>query len=144
MVWTVIANSNSCRIFDYDKRVKQLTLVKELFHPQSKLKGSDLVSDAPGHYKTRGPTHGSYEPREEPKENEVDHFAREIAKLLDAERRQNHYEELILIAPPHMNGLIHSHLNSHVLDIIVNDINKDMANFTEHQILEALQREIKH
>lgn len=138
MRWVIVANSSSCRIFDYSKANKTLTLIKELYHPESKLKGIDLVSDGPGHYGTGGVARGKYQPREEPQEAEANVFAREIAELLDADRRANQYKDLILFAPPHMTGLLQKHFNSHVKDFISESYNKDYGYFTEPEILQAL------
>src|SRR5271154_5112762 len=106
MTWLVTANTNNCRIFNYEKKLKKLTLIKELNHPESRLKGIDLTSDKPGHYRSDGSAHGAYSPHEEAKENEVIFFSHQIVKELDAARKTNQFKELILAVPPHMNGLI--------------------------------------
>ncbi len=53
ITWIVLTDSNACRIYDYAKHPVKLTLVKEIFHPENKLKTSELVSDRPGHYKIK-------------------------------------------------------------------------------------------
>lgn len=140
MTWLITANTNSCRIFQYDKKSKSLTLVKELIHNESRLKGIDLESDKPGHYLTTSSAHGTFQPHKEPKEIEVDHFAQNIAKELDQGRRTNQYEKLILAIPPHMHGLLNQHLESHVKNCINLNINKDYTHLTEKEILEAMKK----
>lgn len=141
MVWLVTANTNSCRIFSYEKNPNTLTLVKEMNHPASKLKSFDLASDGPGHYKSDGSSRGTFSPNETPKENEINFFSREIAKALDAARRQNAYRSLVFAIPPHMNGLIHEHLENHVKDCIISNIKKDYTHLKEHEILDALKKD---
>jgi len=138
MIWLIAANTNSCRIFLYDKKSKKLTLIKELNHAESKLKGTDLTSDGPGHYQTSNSARGAYSPREEAQENEIKFFSRQIAKELDVGRKSNSFDKLILAVPPHMNGLIQQHMDSHLKDCITNNIKKDFTHLKEKDILESL------
>ena len=142
MVWVVTANTNRCRIFNYVKNPNQLTLVKELYHEASTLKDSDLVSDRPGHFKTRGTSRGAFSPHEEPKTVEIEVFARQIAKELDSNRRQNKYDTLILVIPPQMNGLVHQHLDKHVKECVSHNLNKDYSFLKEHEIVETLKQDL--
>jgi len=144
MIWFVAANTSSCRIFEYDKKPKKLTLITDLYHGESKLKDSDLVSDRPGHYKSDGSSRGAFSPHEEPREVEIEHFSREIAKVLDTGRKANQYETLIIAIPPHMNGLLHQHLDIQVKNCIANNIIKDYTHLKETEILDALKRDIEH
>jgi protein required for attachment to host cells len=137
-MWFITANTNSCRIFNYEKKTKKLTLIKELNNPLGKLKGSEIVTDRPGHYNTQGGARGAYSAHETPKENEAEHFSQEIAKELDNGRRANQYNELILAAQPHMSGLINMHLDTHVKQCITNNVIKDFMHLSEPELLKAL------
>lgn len=142
MIWFVAANTNSCRIFVLNKKDKTLTLVDDLLHPESKLKSSDITSDRPGHYATFSGGRGAYVQREDPKEIEIDVFAREIAKALDQGRRKEEYQHLILAAQPHMNGLIQKHLDVHVKECITHYLNKDYTHLKNHELFDVLQRDL--
>lgn len=142
MIWLVITNTSACRIFEYQKKEKKLSLIRELFHPESKLKGMDLMTDGPGHYKTDGSGRGSYMPHEEPKEIEIEQFAREIAHVLDHGKATNQFQDLILVIPPHMNGLIHQHLDHQLKNCVLNNIVKDYTHLKEHEILGTLTKDI--
>jgi protein required for attachment to host cells len=140
MTWVITANSSTCHIYNYDKSSSQLTLLKEILHPESRVKKSDeLTSDKPGHFKTNGSAHGSYCQRTDPKEVEFENFSREIAKELDQGRNSNLYKQLIIITPPHMNGLLNQHMNKHVKDLIVNNIQKDAHHLKDHELLQFLK-----
>lgn len=141
MIWIITANTNSCRIFNYENKMKKLTLVTELNHAESRLKNIDLVSDRPGHYKSRGATRGAFSAHEEPREVEIENFSREIAKRLDAGKKTNQYATLILVALPHMIGLILQHLDHHTKACITADIKKDFTALTDREILEAIKSE---
>ncbi len=130
MIWIVNVNSNLCRIYHYQKSPAKVTLIKEIEHPENKLKPSEIVSDKPGRYKG-----GMYSPHTDIKEVEFDHFAREVAKELDEGRVKSKYEKLILIAPPHMNGLLLQHMDKHVKELVMNNIQKDLIFLKDHELL---------
>jgi protein required for attachment to host cells len=132
-------NSNICRIYHYDKHPAQLRLLKEIDHPENKLKSGDITSDRPGHYQSRTSARGAYSPHMEAKEIEIDNFSREITKELNQERIKKEYDELIVIAPPHMIGLLFQHINKHVKNLVINDIKKDLIHLSDHELLIFLQ-----
>lgn len=137
-------NSNKCRIYHYDNHPIRLTLLKEISHPENKLKSGELTSDRPGHYKAGKSARGAYSPHMEAKENEIDAFSREVARELNQERVSHDYDELILIAPPHMIGLLYQHLNKNVKDLIVNSIKKDLLRATDKELLNFLESHAKY
>lgn len=144
MIWLVIADASGCKIYEYEKNSKNVNPIKELYHPASKLKNSDIVSDGPGHYKTSGATKGSYQPREEPKELEFEKFARQIAKELVLDKNNHQFDTLILISPPHMSGLINGHFDNNFKDCILHDIKKDFTHIKEHEMFAAVHEEIEY
>jgi len=128
-----------CRIYDYEKNAHQVTFLKEITHPESRLKSSELASDKPGHYQAGTSGHGSFVPHSDPKEVTIDQFAHQLAKELDHARTVHAYDKLILIAPPRMEGLLQQHLNKHVKDSIAAVIQKDFHDITEKEILALVQ-----
>ena len=143
MLLIAVVNSNACRLYHYDKHKVQLTLIKEINHPENKLKCKDLVSDKSGHYQASN-SRGSYSPHMEPKEIKIDDFSREVAKELDHERNTNSCNELILIAPAHISGLLQQHFNKHVSNMIVKNIQKDILHLSEHELHEFVRTNTKY
>lgn len=140
MTWVTVANSNSCRIYCYQKKPSQFILLKEISHPEIKLKKSDyLTSDKPGHYQTNSTARGAYSPHMDPKEAEINRFYHEIAEELDQGRKNNLYKDLIIITPPEMKGLLLKHINKHVADLITKSINKDFQHLSDKEILTFLK-----
>jgi protein required for attachment to host cells len=137
--WVVITNSNTCRIYQYSKNPNQLTLVKEIKHPENKLRDIDLTSDKPGHYKSSNATHGAYSQPSDPKEIKIDAFSREIAKELEHARTTNAYKDLIIIASTHMNGLLLNHMNKNVKNLVSHNLEKDVFHLPQHELLEFLK-----
>lgn len=139
MTWIVSTNSNLCRIYSFEPNQKKLTLLKTLSHPENRHKSGDyFTSDKPGHYQS-GTAHGSYEPHTDPKKNGIQHFAREITETLNQARTKNEYTKLILIAEPHMMGILLENCDKHIKELIVNEIHKDIVHYTDHELLTFLK-----
>lgn len=144
MTWIVTANSNLCRIYHFDKNPEKIDLIKEINHPENKLKKREmLTTDRPGHYQTDGSARGAYSPHSDPKAVEVDSFSREIALELNHGRDANAYSTLILVTPPHMNGLLAEHLNKHVKKLIKKEIQKDVMHLSHIEFLEFIRTHLK-
>ena len=140
MIWVVTANTNMCRIYQFDRRSEEIALLKEINHPENKLKKGDyLTSDRPGHYQTDSSARGAYSPHSDPKEVVIDVFSREIAIELNKGRNSHAYKNLIIITPPHMNGLLSKHLDTHVKYLIESEIQKDVMSLSQHELLIFLQ-----
>ena len=140
--WVVVADSNTCRIYNYRMRPEHFVLFKEINHPENKLKDTDLTSDKPGRYIARDVGHGAYSQPSDPKEIKIDSFSREIARELDSGRVNNAYNELIVVSPPHMNGLLFQHVNKHVKDLVAHVIEKDVVYLNDRELLTFLNENI--
>lgn len=134
--WIVVADSFLARIYTHNtnSHSEPLKLFHTLEHPESKLKDHDLVSDRPGHYKTDGTNRGAFVPRSDPKEVEIDKFAKDIADFLDHGRVQNQFEHLFIFAEPHFYGLIGMHMSKQVKEMIKKVVHKDYAHLNEHEL----------
>jgi protein required for attachment to host cells len=141
--WVLALNSSVCRIYKLSTKPYQVTLLKEILHPESKLRDIELTSDKPGHYKAGGAAHGAFSQQTDPKEIQLDDFSRQIADVLDHGRNTEAYNQLIVVALPHMDGLLFQHINKHVKDLVTHNIKHDVLNLTEHELLDFLQQHMK-
>lgn len=142
--WVIITDTNTCKVYSYNRKEGQITRIKELQHLENKLKDSDLVSDKQGQYRSSGDAgHGTYSPQSDPKEVKIDAFAREIAKALDHGRTTHAYHDLVIIASPHMDGLLFQHFNKHVKDLVSHNIEKDLLHMQDRELLDFLREHTK-
>src|SRR5687767_11279660 len=117
MKWIITANTNHCCIYEYQGNA--LSLIKEIDHPENKLKDSELSSDKPGRYNSNNSIGGgAYSPHTEIEDVQDNDFAREIARELREEKNKNTYKELIIIMPAQIEGLFSKHLNKNVKGVI--------------------------
>lgn len=139
MIWVINSNSNTCRIYNYNKAHAKLDLLKQISHPENRLHNIDLTTDRSGRYKSNGGAHGAYEPAVDSKEVMIDNFMRDIARELNQERNKNSFEKLILIIPAHMNGLLMHHMDKHVKDLVISNIQKDLLHLNDKDLLTVLE-----
>lgn len=144
VTWVVAANSNLCRIYHYDKKEKQLDLVKEISHPENKERDIDLTSAKPGRYQTSGSARSAYTQPTDPKEIKIDDYSREIAKELEYGRDTNAYEKLIIIALPREDGHLFHHMNQHVKELVAHNIKKDVLHLTHAELLDFLHKNTQY
>ncbi|CEG60909.1 host attachment protein [Legionella micdadei] len=141
--WLLIFDSTHCRIYDYTKH--KIDLIKEIQHPENKLRDIEITSDKPGRYQVMGQAHGTYSQQSDPKEIKIEHFSKEIADVLENNNAIHAYEKLILVAPPHIHGLLLKHLDKQITNRITHNIEKDLIHVSEDQLLshlnEILERE---
>jgi len=140
--WYVIANSCEAKVFLSDNKGKEFDLHDTLLHPESRMKRSNITSDRPGHYESRGDGHGAFVEKSDPKDYEADRFATEIGHYLKDAHNRNEYRELIIAASPPFHGLINKHLERHVEDTVVKHIEKDLTGIADNKIAETIRNYI--
>lgn len=130
-------------MYHYSIKPAQLTLLKEMNHPESKLRNGALTSDKEGHYKANDSGRGAYSPHMEAHEVEIDNFAREIARELNQQRNANKLDQLFIIAPAHMYGLLANHINKHVENLLINHLPKDGIHLSERELLDLVKLHVR-
>jgi len=149
--WILVADATNARLFEVSRPSRQngktpaLRLLRELSHPQSRLKVHDLVTDARG--RSRNPTgksrRSAMEQRTNPKIAEEQQFARELAGVLGDAREQDAFAALALVAPPKFAGMLRSNFDRKLDRRIVATIEKDYANLPERDLGGRLSETIR-
>ena len=137
--WILVANASTARVYANHGPKKGLQLIKELTHPESREKASNLVSDRPGHNPGAGDGHGSFVPSASPKHNEAERFAHQLAHEMDNGRTSNSYKRAILVAAPAFMGLLKGCFNSHVIKLVSEDVEKDYTKASEKELTGHLE-----
>ena len=137
--WILVANASQARIFFRNGIKQELTLVKELMHPESRMKNSELVTDRAGYMQGTGNSHGSKQPQTEPKQNEALHFAQELAQELNSGRCSQQFERIVLVAPPAFMGLLGEKIDTQTAKLIDGKIGKDYTQADEKTLIGSLE-----
>lgn len=125
ITWILVANASLAKLYANLGPNKGLTLVKELIHPESRQKNSELVTDRPGHQATAASGQGSKLPQTAPKTYEAKLFAQEIAQELYLGRAKNAFGRAIVFAPPAFMGMLNAVLDNPTAQLITDRFEKD-------------------
>ena len=123
ITWIMVANASQAKLFANHGPKKGLQFIKELVHPESREKTSNLVSDRSGSHTGTG--HGAFIQATDPKHHEAERFAQEVSRELDDGRINNAYDRLILVASAPFMGLVNSRLPEPVRSKLSEIIDKD-------------------
>ncbi|HEY0856805.1 MAG TPA: host attachment protein [Albitalea sp.] len=95
----LLANASIARLFKRDLPGGPLVALQTMEHPESRLKGSELADDRPGHEATDNSSGGNrYQPRSDVRRKEHQRFAREIAHRLEVGLAAREYGSLWIFA----------------------------------------------
>ena len=138
ITWILVANASLCKLYANLGPNKGLRLVKELIHPESRQKNSDLVTDRPGSMAGSGSGAGSKQPQTLPKEHEAHVFAQEIAQELYLGRAKNAFRRAILVAPPAFMGMLNAVIDRPTAQLISDRFEKDYTKTPEPLLAQRL------
>jgi protein required for attachment to host cells len=132
----IVADNARARIFASGTAINQLQELEGFAHPEAHLSNIDLVGDSSGR-SVDG--HGALEPATDARMVEEQAFAKLLGKHLKELHNQQHFEQLILIAPPRFLGLLRKELASPLDKLVTQSIDKDLTTASLEQIMEYLQ-----
>lgn len=139
--WIVVANRTGAKVFDYRGRIQSPVAVTELQNPQGKLRARDIDSDRPGRSQdNRGATRHAFSTEQNPTEHVAERFTHRIAQTLEKHYHMRDFEELVLVAEPHVLGLIRKQLPDIVAKKVVSSVHKDfdLSTLREKDLLTQL------
>jgi protein required for attachment to host cells len=133
--WVLVANASEAHLYATERLGEDMSILKDFAHPESRAKGATLASDRPGFSQGGGGSSmGTRGDPEDPKNFEAERFASELADELDKGRTANAYRRLVLVAAPHFQGLLKSHLDDHTQAMVVDNINKDFTAYNMREL----------
>ena len=138
--WILVADASRARVFAFAQGAKAWALEKELEHPASREKSSDLTTDRPGRMQ-QSFGHGarsSMDNPTDPKEAEAQVFAHELAKHLEDGLNHNHFDRVTLVAPPHFLGLLRQTVSEQVRKRIRLSLDKDYTSLAARELPEHI------
>lgn len=132
--WIVVANSSHAKIFRLVKfpKIEELT---SMDHPESRLHNQDLEGRKPGRcFQSGGTTRHAYQSVTEPKEVEIEKFAKSLSDYICTAHEKREFSRLYLMASPSFLGLLRQRINSATQKSIVAEVSKDMTECTHAEI----------
>lgn len=135
LAWVIVANQSRARLFEAQKRAGALTELETLIHPETRLKGRDIETDAPGRsFDSGGEGRHAMGNVRELHNRAGRTFAREIAHALERGRQEGRYEKLYIVAEPHMVGSLREALKPPTLATIAGETGKNLVSCEAEEI----------
>jgi len=141
--WILLADAASARLYVPGERPGDWTLLRELEHPESRMRPSELLSDKPGRVKQSTGSRAALEPPTPRKKVEAERFARQLAQVLDEGVVSGACERLVLVAPPAFLGVLRDKLPSRVAARVSDVIEKDYLHLDQPTLKKRLERELE-
>jgi len=136
--WIVVANGARAAIYQRDADDEGFTLVSQFAHAASRAKGAELVSDRPGAVRGHGSDSAQYVPHVDPKRNEIEHFAGELAGALEHAFAAGRFGRLTLVVSNPFLGVLGVHLAPRVRAAIDLRVPHDYTGLSERELKERL------
>lgn len=126
--WVVVADSSRANIYLRPQRNSPLKEIASFDDPQARLREQDLTSDLPGRASARnGASRDRVDSDFSAKAHERETFARQICGTVEHARSCGEFDELILIAPPRVLGLMREVLSRPTLGRVSREIPKNLV-----------------
>lgn len=142
--WILVADSSRARIFECDRRWRDLQLLHEEDYPRGRAHEGDLVTDngaevmqsaGSGQRRTTGPEVSA-------SEHESELFARALADRMREGRLEGEYESLVMVAAPEFLGQLRTALDDHTRRSVSHEIDKNLTQHTPEETAEILDKAI--
>ncbi len=134
-IYVIVADSARARVLHSTSKTSPILELETLLHPEGRLHTRDLTSDLPGRDSDRvGAGRHKMDSPIDPKKYELIEFAREVASYLDNLLTQKHVDQLMLVAPPTLLGILREHLPDAVNKEITFELGKNLAQFKPDEI----------
>ena len=132
--WILLADGGHARVME---RIAPFGKLKEIFNlSHTRLSPHEQGADRPGrNFESASPARHADDAPSDGHEPQKKDFAKELATLVKNAYQTKQFEELCIISPPHMLGLLRSFLNnSPVYSRIVKESHKDIIAFPLEEV----------
>lgn len=142
--WILAADASRARIFAFDGSNSALREIKAFDHPEGRVQERQLVTDARGRRYGGGRQGNTGQPARDAGQHELAKFSRSVCSYLDEAQQQHLFDELCVIAPPTLLGLIRRQLSRETQQRVLSEIPRDVSWLDARQMEEYLTRGVIH
>lgn len=132
----IVADSARARIFSSHGTLNQLEEIEGFAHPEARSSNRDMTSDAAGKSVDR---HGSLDPATSAREHEAEAFARMLGHHLKEMHNAQHFEQLMLVAPPRFLGMLRDKLPGPLGQLVEVTVDKDLTEASIEEIIDCIR-----
>jgi len=136
--WYVVASRTRTRIYQHTGPTTGLDLIETLENPDGRVRGREMHRHKLGAGVARGKAGQertySLESASDPHELVAVQFAKKIASFLDKKVQKKAFDQVVLVAEPHVLGLIKKELTTKTVDSLGRSIRKDLNKISDTQL----------
>ena len=132
----IVADNARARIFASHDVLNHMVECADFIHGEAHLANRELVADNAG--ESRYPQN-SLNPATSAKEQETTSFAKLLAKHLKHMHDEEHFKQLILIAPPKFLGMLRKELANPLDQLVERTIQKDLTTSSIEEIIKYIR-----
>lgn len=141
--WVVVAHQAGARFMEHKSGFgRHLKLVREIEHPEGRMRNHEIDSDRPGEASAggRGTSRRSMQHEETAHEHVVSAFAHTVASELSKARAGGAFDKLILVAEPGFLGVLREALDRPTAQLVVDSVKKNLAIELPNEVAQHLGR----
>ena len=144
-IWILVADGARARLLVHDPSEKAYQPALDREFIGTNLASRDIASDRGGRALggDRSASHG-VQPKSDPHRHEEEMFAREIAIALEKARKDDAFDQLIVVAPPRILGVLRSVFTKPLQERIKAELNKDLTSVSIHDLPKHLSDLIRY
>lgn len=126
-IWVMVCDSSGARIFNYDRKIKQLVSITELENPEGRLNNKAMDSGPRGARSNKA--YSGNRALATDKNSRVHNrtlFAKQLNGFLESQRHNETYNKLYVIAPAVFMGYLRNSMPHLVRETVQDEIVKDL------------------
>jgi protein required for attachment to host cells len=136
--WVLVCDGAKAQILRNEGDALKVQLATFESFDQKLPAAHDMGSDKPGRvHQSQGPSRSSNAETDPHEEGEQDFIVQTVARL-DALVREHKVASLVIVAPPRALGVLRKHLSPALSAVVTDQINKDYAQLSVHEIQKHL------
>lgn len=144
VMWILVADSARARLFALADGGREPEEIEDFVNAEGRLGGRGQERDhLPRSHDRFGAGRHAIEPHTSHEEKAMGEFVRLLGAALERGRVQRRYSDLVLIAPPHMLGVLKAELNKHVRAYVVKEIGKELTHADAKTIGDELPESLR-
>jgi protein required for attachment to host cells len=136
---TIVANRSCAWVFECEDSTTDWTFVKLISDPAGRISGREIDTDRPGRsFDSTGKGRHAMGTVQDPRTHAAVVFAKDIAGLLEKDRMQGSFQELVLVGAPAFLGQLRNSLSDATADLVSASYDKDLAGLEEQEIVRRI------
>jgi len=135
----LVADASNARLFRVESPTGDLIEMDAQTNPEARMQERELTDDKPGEQTSHAKdSRSAVDSPADPKDNQIQRFAREITDKLEKTHKDGDLEKLYVVAPPRFLGDLRNQMSASLKAVVVEEINKDFSKLNARDLRQQL------